>query len=330
MQWGTDQSIGILEKFTGPAGASIATNYSVAKGVLGGASQGVAEWLDSEDEHASLAWAVAKGGGIGAAQVLKDMAIDKVVGKVSRSCSRTRARPGPAARDRSRGPGGGVGCSEAARSRRPARRRGLEDARRLARDGLSRRRDQGPDRGRGEGRDRRGGVRMPLQATGGTGADVLLTREQLLFLGRYAAIDASFCSPFAGRSATDVLAQPALEDLFRRGLLHAQGVEPRLLRHRHAAQGCDRVRRDRGARGRTTGRGGALLLGRGRLRPPEPRPRPAPGLTAAPRPPSTPSCARHSERAPDEQSISRSTCRHPTRACWPRRWTCCAVTRSPA
>jgi hypothetical protein len=83
MQWGADQSIGILEKCTGPAGASIATNYSVAKGVASGASQGVAEWLRSEDEHASLAWAVARGGGIGGAQVVKDMAIDKVVGKVS-------------------------------------------------------------------------------------------------------------------------------------------------------------------------------------------------------------------------------------------------------
>lgn len=70
---------------------------------------------------------------------------------------------------------------------------------------------------------------MPEHVEGGTGTDVLLTREQLLFLGRYAAIDASPCSPFGGRSGTDALAQPALEDLFRRGLLHPQGVEPRLL-----------------------------------------------------------------------------------------------------
>jgi hypothetical protein len=72
---------------------------------------------------------------------------------------------------------------------------------------------------------------MPQRAhaTTGTGTDVLLTREQLLFLGRYAAIEASPCSPFFGQSGTDVLAQPALEDLFRRGLLHPQGVEPRLL-----------------------------------------------------------------------------------------------------
>ena len=125
MQWGADQSIGILEKCTGPAGASIATNYSVVKGVASGASQGVAQWLRSEDEHASLAWAVAKGGGIGAAQVVKDMAIDKVVGKVSEVL-----QPGLGL-DQIQLPeidladqSAAVGCKEAARSRRPARRAG--------------------------------------------------------------------------------------------------------------------------------------------------------------------------------------------------------------
>jgi hypothetical protein len=83
MQWGADQSIGILEKLTGPAGESVATSYSLVKGAASGASQGVAEWLRSEDEGPSLAWAVAKGGGIGAAGVVKDMAIDAAVGKIS-------------------------------------------------------------------------------------------------------------------------------------------------------------------------------------------------------------------------------------------------------
>jgi hypothetical protein len=60
----------------------VSQTYSVVKSVAGGASQGVAEWLRSEDEDASLAWAVVKGGGIGAAETVRDMVIDKVVGEV--------------------------------------------------------------------------------------------------------------------------------------------------------------------------------------------------------------------------------------------------------
>lgn len=59
--------------------------------------------------------------------------------------------------------------------------------------------------------------------------DVLLTPEQLLFLGRYAEGEASPCSPFFGKAAAETLPGPALDDLFRRGLLTPQAVEPRLL-----------------------------------------------------------------------------------------------------
>jgi hypothetical protein len=76
-------------------------------------------------------------------------------------------------------------------------------------------------------------------ATPETAIDVLLTREQLLFLGRYAAVAASPCSPFFGDAGTDALPQPALEDLFRRGLLHPQGVEPRLLSALALLKGAD-------------------------------------------------------------------------------------------
>jgi hypothetical protein len=60
--------------------------------------------------------------------------------------------------------------------------------------------------------------------------DVVLTREQLHYLARYAAGETSACSPFRRVAPPETLPPPALDDLVRRRLLGPAGVEPRLLR----------------------------------------------------------------------------------------------------
>ena len=59
--------------------------------------------------------------------------------------------------------------------------------------------------------------------------DVVVTREQLDYLGRYASTPVSPCSPFFNVAPPEALPAPALEDLVRRGLLGTAGVEPNLL-----------------------------------------------------------------------------------------------------
>ena len=71
-----------------------------------------------------------------------------------------------------------------------------------------------------------------------TVCDVGLTKEQLLFLGRYAAVEASACSPFAKEPAPGTLPPVALEDLMTRGLISPQGVEPGLLWTLQLAKGA--------------------------------------------------------------------------------------------
>jgi hypothetical protein len=59
--------------------------------------------------------------------------------------------------------------------------------------------------------------------------DVVLTREQLHYLGRYVAGAPAACSPFHGVRPPEELPAPALDDLVARRLLGPRGVEPRLL-----------------------------------------------------------------------------------------------------
>jgi hypothetical protein len=59
--------------------------------------------------------------------------------------------------------------------------------------------------------------------------DVLLTEEQLHYLGRYAQCEPSACSPFFGVTPPETLPQAALDDLTGRELLGPEGVEPSLL-----------------------------------------------------------------------------------------------------
>jgi len=63
-----------------------------------------------------------------------------------------------------------------------------------------------------------------------TSCDVILTPEQLHYLGRYAAGEASHCSPFRGARPPESLPAPALDDLVARRLMGPEGVEPALLR----------------------------------------------------------------------------------------------------
>jgi len=69
--------------------------------------------------------------------------------------------------------------------------------------------------------------------------DVVLTRQQLHYLGRYVAGEPSSCSPFHGVKPPESLPQRALEDLVSRKMLGPKGVEARLLEtltHLHGAQ----------------------------------------------------------------------------------------------
>lgn len=73
----------------------------------------------------------------------------------------------------------------------------------------------------------------------GAVCDVVLTREQLHYLGRYVAGEPSSCSPFHGVKPPEALPQAALDDLVLRKMLGPKGVEPSLhaaLGHLHAAQ----------------------------------------------------------------------------------------------
>jgi hypothetical protein len=59
--------------------------------------------------------------------------------------------------------------------------------------------------------------------------DVVLSRDQLHYLGRYVAGEPSACSPFHGVRPPEALPQRALDDLVTRRMLGPDGVEPNLL-----------------------------------------------------------------------------------------------------
>jgi hypothetical protein len=69
--------------------------------------------------------------------------------------------------------------------------------------------------------------------------DVVLTREQLHYLGRYVSGAPSACSPFHGVRPPEELPPPALDDLVARRLLGPKGVEPRLLRALERLHGAE-------------------------------------------------------------------------------------------
>jgi hypothetical protein len=72
-----------------------------------------------------------------------------------------------------------------------------------------------------------------------TPCDVVLTREQLHYLGRYVAGEASHCSPFRGVRPPESLPPPALDDLVARRLLGPDGVEPALHRALERLNGAE-------------------------------------------------------------------------------------------
>jgi hypothetical protein len=69
--------------------------------------------------------------------------------------------------------------------------------------------------------------------------DVVLTREQLHYLGRYVAGAPAACSPFHGVLPPEELPVPAIEDLVARRLLGPRGVEPQLLRALERLHGAE-------------------------------------------------------------------------------------------
>jgi hypothetical protein len=71
------------------------------------------------------------------------------------------------------------------------------------------------------------------------GCDVVLTREQLHYLGRYVPGAPAACSPFHGVRPPEALPQPALDDLVARRLLGPKGVEPLLLRALERLHGAE-------------------------------------------------------------------------------------------
>jgi hypothetical protein len=73
----------------------------------------------------------------------------------------------------------------------------------------------------------------------GTACDVVLTREELHYLGRYVAGESSVCSPFREVRPPESLPQPALDDLVTRRLLGPDGVAPELLRALERLHGAE-------------------------------------------------------------------------------------------
>ena len=71
------------------------------------------------------------------------------------------------------------------------------------------------------------------------GCDVVLTREELHYLGRYVAGEPSACSPFHGVRPPESLPPPALDDLVARRMLGPDGVEPTLLRTLERLHGAE-------------------------------------------------------------------------------------------
>lgn len=69
--------------------------------------------------------------------------------------------------------------------------------------------------------------------------DVVLTREQLHYLGRYVSGAPAACSPFHGVRPPEELPAPALDDLVARRLLGPRGVEPRLLQALERLHGAE-------------------------------------------------------------------------------------------
>ena len=84
-EWGTDTSVSVLGRLTGPAGERGAEVYTVAKETLKGLSEGVADYARGRGGHVASegsAWVILERGTIGASKGVAKVGLDRLAGKL--------------------------------------------------------------------------------------------------------------------------------------------------------------------------------------------------------------------------------------------------------